>query len=129
MSNLVQLIKQASLEANEAAVPMGIVFGTVVSSAPLKIQVDQKITLDDDFLLVPESLRDHTLSMTVSHSTELAGAHNHSGAVPGESPHSHGYTGTKSFTVLNGLKSGDSVILLRMQGGQKYLVLDRMVSG
>lgn len=129
MSNLVQLIKQASLEAGEAAAPVAIEFGTVISVAPLKIQIDQKKILTGAFLIIPESLTDHAVSMTVSHSTETAGAHSHSGAVPGESPHSHNYSGTKSFTMLNGLRVAERVILLRIQGGQQYLVLDRMVIG
>lgn len=30
--------------------------------------------------------------------------------------------------LLRGVEQGDKVILLRMQGGQRYLVLDRVVS-
>ena len=32
-------------------------------------------------------------------------------------------------TIQNSLKVGDQVVLLRQQGGQKFLVLDRVVSG
>jgi hypothetical protein len=42
--------------------------------------------------------------------------------------HSHKVKGNKTFTVYNGLVVGDEVVLLRMQGGQKYIVLDRVVS-
>ena len=41
--------------------------------------------------------------------------------------HTHNYVGKKKFVVHNGLKQGEKVILLRFQGGQKFLVLDRVV--
>lgn len=41
--------------------------------------------------------------------------------------HSHGYSGKKEFLIHNGLIQKEKVILLRVQGGQKYLVLDRVV--
>lgn len=40
--------------------------------------------------------------------------------------HSHKIKGTKIFVVHNSLVVGDEVVLLRMQGGQKYIVLDRI---
>lgn len=42
--------------------------------------------------------------------------------------HSHGYSGTKPFTVHNALLVGEEVVLLKQKGGQKYLVLDRVVN-
>lgn len=41
--------------------------------------------------------------------------------------HAHGYSGKKKFIVHNNLLKGEKVILLRVQSGQKYLVLDRVV--
>lgn len=140
MSDFVQLIKKTSLEAGEAAGPVAVEFGTVASASPIKIRIDQKKLLSDAFLIIPEHLTDHSISMAVSHSTEPAGARSHMHSVTtttgsgttdtdSEPNHSHVYTGTKSFMMLNGLKVGEKVILLRMQGGQKYIVLDRVVSG
>lgn len=40
--------------------------------------------------------------------------------------HSHEYKGIKRILLHYGLKQGESVLMLRMQGGQKYLVLDRI---
>ena len=42
--------------------------------------------------------------------------------------HRHNYAGRKTFIVHNGLKQGDEVVLLKQKGGQKYLVLDRVVN-
>lgn len=41
--------------------------------------------------------------------------------------HAHDISGRKKITIHHGLKNGDEVILLRMQGGQKYIVLDKVV--
>lgn len=40
--------------------------------------------------------------------------------------HLHNIAGRKRMRVYNGLHKGEQVILLRMRGGQKYLVLDRL---
>ena len=40
--------------------------------------------------------------------------------------HLHNIAGRKKIRVYNGLHKGEKVILLRMRGGQKYLVLDRL---
>lgn len=42
--------------------------------------------------------------------------------------HSHDYVGKKKFTAHYGLSKGEKVILLRIQGGQKFIVLDRLAS-
>jgi len=34
----------------------------------------------------------------------------------------------KKYTVHNQLKNGDKVILFRQQGGQKFVVLDKVVT-
>jgi hypothetical protein len=40
--------------------------------------------------------------------------------------HLHNIAGRKKMRVYNGLHKGEKVVLLRMRGGQKYLVLDRI---
>lgn len=40
--------------------------------------------------------------------------------------HRHTVTGRKRVTVHNALAVGDEVILARKQGGQQYIVLDRI---
>ncbi len=42
--------------------------------------------------------------------------------------HSHKYSGRKTFLVHNGLSVGENVVLIKQKGGQKYLVLDRVVN-
>jgi hypothetical protein len=45
--------------------------------------------------------------------------------VPVSPSHKHA-VGKIQITVHNGLVVGDEVILLRQQGGQKYIVVDRI---
>ena len=43
--------------------------------------------------------------------------------------HRHPYKGRKKFLVHNKLKAGEQVVLLRIQGGKKFLVVDRLPEG
>jgi len=122
-SKLHDSIKTIALNALEASKPSGIFFGTVLSTSPLKIQVEQKMTLGAEFLVLSTLVQDFTVSMTVDHKTEdkSGGSGDSSFA-----SHNHDYKGTKSFRVHLGLKAGEKVILLRVQGGQQFIVLDRV---
>lgn len=102
------------MDAVENSKLLGIFYGTVVSQSPIKINLEQKITLEESNLLFSSLVGDFDVDMSVDHLTEAS------------SMHSHEYKGKKSFKVHLGLKEGEAVILLRIQGGQKYIVLDRV---
>ena len=78
----VGLVKQAAVEAVQAEKPLELRFGSVVSSSPLTVRVEEKLLLTSAFLLIPERLTD--------------------------------------------LLPGDRVALLRVQGGGRHLLLDRL---
>jgi len=132
MLNILQTIKQAAIEAVNASDPTGVLFGTVVSISPLKINVEQRLTLDESFLILTTLVKDFEVEMTVDHFTEdddyLITRHTHPEVAPGsfDSTHKHAYKGKKKFLVHLGLKMGDGVILIKVQGGQKFIVLDRI---
>jgi hypothetical protein len=115
MNDIVRAFKRAANEAIDAADPTQIQFGKVISVSPLEISVEQKKTLTTAQLILTRNVKDHEIEITVDHVT---------GATDG---HTHEYKGRKKFIVHNGLKLGDSVILMKMQGGQKYIVLDKEV--
>lgn len=119
----VENIKRAAMEAVKASMPSGVYFGTVISASPLKISVEQKMTLTEKQLVLTTLVQDFSVNMTVNHTTE-----NRSGGSGDASfaSHNHEYKGTKSFFVHLGLKAGEKVILIREQGGQKFIVLDRI---
>lgn len=134
MSELAQLIKKAAKDQMDSSKPMDIIIGEVVSASPLKIKLDSKITLTESFLILTKAVVDYSVNMTVNHTTET---HTHSHTYQDDSTtrttqpntHNHAYMGTKSFTIHNKLKVGDYVILLRAQGGQKFIVLDIVGGG
>lgn len=79
-SGIIDIIKRVALNAFEASNPVKLLFGKVVSTDPVKIQVGEFLNL------------------------------------------------TKEFLVINGSVSvGDTVTLIRCQGGQKYVVLGTRV--
>lgn len=144
---LVMLIKQAAVEAVNAKDPMSLKIGEVVSVSPLKISINQKITIPASQLLLTNAVRDYTVYETVDHTTgsalggvNLTHKHAYSGTTSGDDSysgntenaggaslgHSHSYMGRKKFTVHLGLKVGEKVIMLRCDGGQKFIVLDRL---
>ena len=119
----VEIIKRAALEAVRASMPSGVYFGTVKSISPLEINVEQKMTLTSKQLILTTLVQDFDVNMTVDHQTEETGSN---GDLSYLELHKHDYKGTKKFVVHFGLNPGEKVILLRVQGGQKFVVLDRV---
>ncbi len=95
---MLDAIKQAAMAALAASNPVVIMFGTVTKTNPLEVIVDQRFTLDADFLIQTESIKE--LKVTV---------------------------GGVEYVIRRGLQEGDQLALLRLQGGQQYLILDRVV--
>ena len=131
MSKIVEVIKQISNESTAAGMPVALMFGTVISIKPLTINVEQKLNLTSEFLILTNAVKDHEVEMTIDHETEpseeLNANHTHNEEeVEIDLTHKHKYTGKKKFMIHNGLKVGESVVLLRMQAGQKFLVIDRL---
>lgn len=112
-------------------------FGTVTSTSPLEIQIDQKLSLTQDYLILTKAVLDYEVDIEVNHFTEQSALvgygpwdtkHSHPDAGIGEiNPnHRHQYLGRKKIKIFNGLQVGEKVILIRLQGGQRYVVLDRI---
>lgn len=101
MPSLVETIKTAALSAFEESKPVAIVSGVVEETSPLKIKVDQKRVFTETFLDLSNNVKDYETEVTINGVTQKCIIH-------------------------NSLKVNEKVILLRFQGGQKYLVLDRM---
>ncbi|WP_304125750.1 DUF2577 domain-containing protein [Levilactobacillus namurensis] len=78
-----------------------IVFGTVVSEKPLKIQISNQITLTDALLNLSMSVTDHKIKVKDGGNT-------------------------KTVTILGALKKGDGVTMIRQDGGQQFYVLEKI---
>lgn len=191
-AELVRLIKRAALEAVEAEKPAAVCFGRVVSAAPLKISVEQRLTLGENQLILTEAVKNHYADVYFSGFTNtdafMNAAHSHiiskaegggeggsrSDAASGnredisgncedisgnredisenredilgnreggseneheeltcdggnlDTRHRHGFSGRKRIMIYNGLREGEKVILLRAEGGQRFIVIDRL---
>lgn len=124
-SDLANVIKTLAVGAVDAKVPVAVCFGEVRSESPLKILVDQKLEIKGDQIVLARTVTDYDTDMTVDHLTEKrAGGHK----CASYENHDHRYKGRKSFRVHHKLIAGDKVVLLRKQGGQQYIVLDRVVA-
>lgn len=102
-NDLVKAIKKIVVETMETTKPTATMYGQVISSNPLKINVEQRMVLDKNFLILTRNVTDYQVSMKVDNET-------------------------KTYHVDNSLKTGEKVVLLRQQGGQKFLVIDRVMT-
>lgn len=101
-----------------------IVYGTVVNVEPLEVYVDQKLTLKKEHLKLTRAVMDYEVDMTVEHMTEEQSG----GSGYAEfASHKHEYKGRKKFKIHNGLVDGDKVTMIRVHGGQQYLIIDKEV--
>ena len=103
--------------------PVQVFFGTVKTIDPVSVDVDQFGTLTSEFLVLAREVTDYNVEMTVDHMTEkMQGG----GKDPSFTSHAHPYKGRKVFTVHKKLQVGEKVILLAVQGGQQFVILDRV---
>ena len=125
LNDLYNSIKLAAMKAVETSQPSDFLFGKVTSVSPLKVAVEQKMTLGSAQLVLTRNVTDYKVDVTVEWMTEekSGGSGDSSFA-----SHKHDVSGKKELTIHNGLKVGDEVILLKKKGGQKYLILDRVVN-
>ena len=123
-NDLLVSIKKAAQEAAEAGQPADFCFGKVTSAKPLKILVEQKMNLGEAQLVLTRNVTDFKTKVTIDWTT---GTKSGGSGDSSFASHSHSVSGKKDITIHNGLAVGDEVILLKQKGGQKYLVLDRVV--
>ena len=122
-SGLVEAIKKAAVEAVEAGKPVNVCFGKVVSEAPLKINVEQKMELGEQQLILARNVTEYATTISVNWETENSGGDTGETA---DGQHRHHIMGQKQAIIHNALKTGDEVIIIRQQEGQKYIVVDRI---
>ena len=100
--------------------------GTVVAVQPLKIKVTDRIIADEEAgqIILTEAVLEKQLDLTHLHlvkgDSEESNAHSH--PVDLESQNSL----ITKITLTEGLKTGDKVHLLRVDNGQRYVVLGKI---
>lgn len=114
---MLQAIKKAAEDAIAASNPVNVLFGEVILDQPLQIKVDQRFTLTPEFLVLTERVTEYKIDLSHTHEYVYDGDLRDTSVALED-----------LITIRKGLEIGDNVLLLRMQGGQKYVVLDRVVS-
>ncbi len=123
-NGFVEALKKAARDEWEALKPVSIYFGEVVSKKPLKINVEQKMILGEQQLILTRNVTDYMAPVTVQWETQTGMLTD--GTTAAYPAHVHGLEGQKNFLMHSALETGDTVILLRQQAGQKFVVLDRI---
>lgn len=124
MPNMIEIIKQASLDAVENSNPMRIYYGLVTTTSPISIKIDQKFTIPNEFIVLTRNVtkyKTNAIYNIKAHETEYD--------TPEEPHHKHDVKKkifTEEITIDNSLKVGDKVIMIQAQGGQQYIVLDKV---
>lgn len=124
---LMKTIKRAAVDAVKASKPVEVCFGKVTCVSPLKIAVEQKLVLGEAQLILCRNVTEYKTYISGGNLQNYyyTGTFPDSGTLPVDPAHVHA-VGKIRITVHNGLAVGDAVILLRQQGGQKYIVVDKI---
>ena len=102
----------------ESTQPSDFCFGKVTNTSPLRVKVESKMELGSAQLVLTRNVSDYEIEVTMNWTTEKSS----------EPEHNHNVKGKKKIKIHNGLVKGDEVILLKKKGGQKYLILDKVVN-
>lgn len=127
--------------------------GTVVSESPLKIRLNDRITLNENQILLTEFVLEKALKLIHKHGVESVnmGSNTHTHSVSGNTevsdPEQHKHAvnlNTSSYShshsldltikdnlgskiiIQEGLKTNDKVIMMSAEKGQKYIVLSKL---
>lgn len=115
-NDLLGAIKKAAVDAVDTSKPVTVHFGKVISTNPMRINVEQKLTLEKEQLIFTKNVSKSSFNGFLHAETSTAGS----------DLHSHIINAPVSIGLQNQLVVGDTVLLLRIQGGQKYVVMDRI---
>lgn len=86
-----------------------VVFGTVQSVKPLKVQISNQLILTDDFITLGRHVTKHKEKMTYHDYKNDADI-----------------TRTEDVIIDESLKAGDGVAMIRQDGGQQFYVFEKV---
>lgn len=149
----VDMMKEAARMTMDESAPFSFAIGKVLTPAidgttvdGMQVQVDDHLKLSSKQLILTNAVRDYYVKLTTvgetlgeqdgkEHVTEEKGrlstaTPSGTAGLPGDDDaydyHAHDYKGDKWWKVNLALQAGESVLMLRTDGGQKYIVLDRV---
>ncbi len=98
--NLAEVIKKCSVEAFDACVPCDVLFGEVTGVEPYRIKVGD-VDLPHEILSVAEHLFHKETEITMG-------------------------IYTRTVIINEGLKKGDTVVVIKQTGGGNYVVVGKI---
>ncbi|MDO7787119.1 DUF2577 domain-containing protein [Desulforamulus aquiferis] len=142
---MLQSILRAAQAGQSATNPVQILEAEVVSAPPnlqIRLKQDAKMIIPKELLVIAEHLTRHQRVITITHQENVVrhlGDGNASDMVSGDglifTVNDDGSSPLSGFAYSNVLmqyedvlKVGDSVVIASFQGGQKFLILDRLVT-
>lgn len=110
-----------------------IVYGTVSNDKPLKIKINNKLEIDKDFLIlsklvkkcvvkIPEEKKVGHVHTIKTLTTSSAGEDSHTHIIPEFKTEK----ALETITLWEDLKKGDKVLMLKVNFGQMYYVIERV---
>lgn len=102
-SDLLQVIRRIAAQTVAAGKPCDYVTGTVKKEKPLAIEISKTLTIYEEFIDLSRNVTDYETEMTIQGSRQ-------------------------NIIIHNSLKKGERVIMIQKPKGQRYLLLDRVVS-
>lgn len=109
---MVNIIKQTSIDAVELNKPLNVYYGKVISTNPLKISLNQKITLEKEQVILTKQVKNFKIKVPLKYNY----LDNTGNTVNVD-------TIVETTTLDNHLKLNDTVILLREQQKDSYICI------
>ena len=100
---VVNIINKIAYDTAKNTIPDMVVFGEVISASHVIIKIDNGINITEEFIYITNNVVNHNVSVNVE---------------------THGVC---SGHTENNLKNGDSVILIKCFGGQKFALIGRCI--
>lgn len=97
VNSFIETVQRIALSAVEASKPVSVMTGTVQSVKPLEIRLNSKLFYPESAVIVPQHLKAVTGTTIEEHPVKVK--------------------------IDTALQTGDRVSVLRVQGGQKCIVL------
>ncbi len=110
MKEMVDAVKMATDNMIESKKLMGVYEGLVVETDPLKIKIDQKLSISGKQIVLTDAVQDHDVEITLHGITDSDG---------------DSLSGKTTITFHKDLQIGETVLLVRRQGGQQFMVVGR----
>lgn len=148
---MIEIIKKAALDVIAESNPVSLTEAEVTKAPPdleIKLASNDKLRIPKQLIVVSESLCKHKKNITLRNSENLASKIRLKSSsvttnmtAEGTGPHTHTINELQIDNIQNDfdfsqvelefldeLKVGEKVLVIRFQGGQKFYIVDRVIS-